>query len=257
MPASIPFKELDKGSRIEIVGGKHKGHFGWEHLTANTCAQKEWVILEANGTNHPEEKTHCINKENVARVPEANDEPRSYEEALLEEHIDVKQDMLRLAKKLAAFVNRAPREQMILDLFIKMWRGEKRKNENFSVVPYARAVTSWHSNQRGESMNETDETSRAVVLALAESDVKLKNGQRKLKRGLVKLKRGRQLPRLGRVRPFPCYKLWRPDKQKLERLLKIKHIEHILRYKKQNVEWLLLSVRRKKRWLKLKRKMSL
>lgn len=147
MPA-IKHRHADKGGRVEIIGGKYKGLFGWKHLTANTFPAKQWIIVEQSAQN-PVEKACLLMKTNFTdSTPETEEDvPTSFEIALLKEHREVKSDMHALAKKLATFIELDPMDgkEMMMVLW-SMWVVESRKLEGLNHIPNARIVRSWRNN---------------------------------------------------------------------------------------------------------------
>ena len=153
---------------MEIIGGVYEGLFGWNHLTANTFADKQWIIVEAGrnakGKLHEVETARLLKKTNLAFV--SNEPPRTFEEALLNEHKDVKREMRGLAKKLAAFIDFHPRDgKEMMSEFYKMWCEERAALDNSRRVPNARRVLSHpgpdHLRARPEPVQRQAETNPA------------------------------------------------------------------------------------------------
>ena len=160
MPKSTSYNESDKGTRVEITGGSYVGLFGWKHLTANTFADKAWIIVEAGTTKkgkaHPVQKTHLLSKESFceATVAGTKEPPETFELALLADHPDIKRDLQNIAKKLASVKDLDPKNgQPMLAIFWKMWIEERKKFNRLSVKK-ARFVNSWATNPNNIQANE-------------------------------------------------------------------------------------------------------
>ena len=141
----VAHRQTDKGRRVEIIGGVYEGLFGWNHLTANKFADKQWIIVEAGrnakGKLHEVETARLLKKTNLVFV--SNETPRTFEQALLNEHKDINREMRGLAKKLAAFVDFHPRDgKEMMSEFYKMWCEERAALDNSRCVPNARRVLS-------------------------------------------------------------------------------------------------------------------
>ena len=85
-----------KGDELRFVKGTYAGYSGWKNLAIKPKKgnQKRAVIVDKDG----EEIATLVNKSSI-RKP--HDPPRTFEEALLQQHKDVETTMVKLAEMFA------------------------------------------------------------------------------------------------------------------------------------------------------------
>lgn len=156
--------EADKGRQVGVVGGTWEGRKGWVHTTANTFPEKIWIIIASrniNGRREPE-KARLILKENVSYQLEESP-PTTFEEALLQEHKDIANEMKQLAKKLAEFNDYNPNASMGT-IFLHMWTVAKNKRNRASRTNGSRFVRSFTRASPMETSASLDTTDISNVV---------------------------------------------------------------------------------------------
>ena len=133
--------EADKGAQVRIAGGKHKGRTGWVHMTANKFEEKQWIIVQAgrNSQGRQEPDTARLIKKDHISYQLVEPAPATFEQALLREHSDIKEDFEKLAVKLSEFDGYGPNTNMA-GVFLEMWCKEKAKRDSMNRVTGARFV---------------------------------------------------------------------------------------------------------------------
>ena len=92
----MPEENLDqrKGERIRFMRGTYKGQFGWKDTKEGETKKQVYVILEDG-------KTTRVNKTSVQTLPDVDNEPDTFEEAILQQVPKVNELMTELALELS------------------------------------------------------------------------------------------------------------------------------------------------------------
>ena len=133
--------EEDKGRQVRVVGRKYEGRLGWVHKNANRFTDKTWIIVAAgrNAQGREEvESARLIAKEDISfdLVAPAS---TTIEDVIFVEHKDIKNDMIKLAKKLASIEGYDPNPAMV-SILLDMWSSEKMKRNSSKRVGQTRFV---------------------------------------------------------------------------------------------------------------------
>lgn len=117
----------DKGQLVKIVGGKYKGSIANIHKGKAETAKNQWIILHALGN----EKANAtwVSKDNIS-YDAIGRNPRTYEEALLQQHQSVDAKIDAALRDLSKFM---PPSKTMMEIMWNQWK-------NIGLVPVATKI---------------------------------------------------------------------------------------------------------------------